>query len=167
MLHGTHAGAAPACPRLQLVQKPAGHCRRRSGRCTLPRASGLAVDGGGNVFVASNLTIRRIRTTGQVSTVAGTPNVLGSVDGTGAAARFREPRKLAVEPSGNLLISDGTTLRRMTPANVVTTVMGVDGDRAVRLGASPRLNSLGGMAVRPNGRIVLFSEAAVLDATVP
>jgi sugar lactone lactonase YvrE len=130
-------------------------------------AGGLAVDGGGNLFVASNLTIRRITPAGQVSTVAGTPNVVGSVDGTGAAARFREPRKLAVEPSGNLLISDGTTLRRMAPANVVTTVMGIDGDRGVRLGASPRLNSVGGMAVRPNGQVVLFSEAAVLQATVP
>ena len=130
-------------------------------------AGGLAFDGGGNLFIASNLTIRRITPAGQVSTVAGTPNVLGSVDGTGAAARFREPRKLAFEPSGNLLISDGSTLRRLTPANVVTTVMGVDGDRAVRLGASPRLNYVAGLAVRPSGRIVLMSEAAVLEGTIP
>lgn len=130
-------------------------------------ASGLPVDSGGNLFVAGNLTIRRITPAGRVSTVAGTPNVLSSVDGTGAAVQFRQPRKLAFEPSGNLLISEGSTLRRMTPANVVTTVMGVDGERAVRLGASPRVNSVGGMAVRPDGRIVLMSEAAVLEATVP
>jgi sugar lactone lactonase YvrE len=130
---------------------------------------GLAVDASGNVFVSDsgNLTIRRITPAGQVSTVAGTPNTIGSVDGVGAAVRWRSPRKLAFEPSGNLLIGDGSTLRRMTPANAVTTVMGVDGQSAVRLGASPRLNVIGGLAVRPNGRVVLTSEAAVLEAVLP
>ena len=133
------------------------------------RPTGLAVDASGNVFVSDsgNLTIRRITSAGQVSTVAGTPNTIGSVDGVGAAVRFRSPRKLAFEPSGNLLIGDGGTLRRMTPANAVTTVMGVDGQSAVRLGTSPRLNSIGGLAVRPTGRVVLTTEAAVLEAVLP
>ena len=133
------------------------------------RPSGLAVDANGNLFVSDSgsLTIRRITPTGQVSTVAGTPNTLGSVDGVGATVQFRSPRKLAFEPIGNLLIGDGSTLRRMTPASAVTTVMGVDGESAVRLGASPRLNRIDGLAVRPNGQVVLTSEAAVLEATIP
>ena len=130
--------------------------------------SGLAFDAAGNLFVANsgNLTIRRITTPGVVSTLAG-GTAPGSVDGTGLAVRFRSLSRLAFDGNGNLLIGDGSTLRRMTPAAVVSTVMGVDGESSVRLGASPRLNTVNGLAVRPNGQVVLTSEAAVLEATLP
>ncbi|MBA4176172.1 MAG: hypothetical protein C0505_06385 [Leptothrix sp. (in: Bacteria)] len=130
--------------------------------------SGLAVDGAGNLLVADSgsLTIRRITNAGVVSTLAG-GTAPGSVDGTGLAARFRSLGRLALDGNGNLLIGDGSTLRRMTTANVVTTVMGVDGESSVRLGTSPRLNAINGLAVRPDGRVVLSSEAAVLEAELP
>lgn len=130
--------------------------------------SGLAVDGAGNLLVADsgNLAIRRITSAGVVSTLAG-GTAPGSTDGTGLAARFRSLDRLAFDGSGNLLIGDGSTLRRMTTANVVTTVMGVDGENSVRLGTSPRLSAINGLAVRPDGRVVLTSEAAVLEAELP
>jgi hypothetical protein len=130
--------------------------------------SGLAVDGSGNLLVADSgsLTIRRITIAGFVSTLAG-GTAPGSVDGTGLAARFRSLGRLALDGNGNLLIGDGSTLRRMNAANVVTTVMGVDAENSVRLGASPRLNAINGLAVRPDGKLVLTSEAAVLEATIP
>jgi sugar lactone lactonase YvrE len=128
----------------------------------------MAADAGGDLFVSDGfVTIRRITPAGQVTTVAGSPNVVGSVDGIGTAVRFRSLSKLAFEPSGNLLIGDSSTLRRMTPAYAVTTVMGVDGESSVRLGNLPRLNFIRGLAVRPNGRAVLTSEAAVLEAVLP
>jgi sugar lactone lactonase YvrE len=130
--------------------------------------SGLAVDAAGNLLIADsgNLTIRRISTAGIVSTLAG-GTAPGSVDGPGLAASFRSPGRLAVDGNGSLLIGDGSTLRRMTTTNVVTTVLGVDGESSVRLGTSPRLNAINGLAVRPDGRAVLASEAAVLEATLP
>ena len=131
---------------------------------------GMAFDSSGNLFVADrdNRTIRRITPAGAVSTVAGTSGATpGSDDGTGAAARFAQLFSLAFDNNGNLLIGDRGTLRRMTPAGVVTTVMGVPGEVGVRLGNQPRLNWIGGIAVRPNGRVVLTSEDAVLEATLP
>jgi len=141
---------------------------RLSARFRSPK--GLAFDSNGNLFVADfgNRTIRRISPAGVVSTVAGTAQAIGTTDGTGAAARFMELGGLAIGSGDNLLIADFGTLRRMTPAGVVTTAMGLPGLPGVRLGSQqPQLNRIGGIAVRPDGRVVLTSEAAVLEATLP
>jgi sugar lactone lactonase YvrE len=54
---------------------------------------GVAVDTGGNVYVAdsNNNTIRKITTSGIVSTLAGTVLLNGSADGSGSAAQFSHP----------------------------------------------------------------------------
>lgn len=88
--------------------------------------SGVAVDGSGNVYVAdtSNYTIRRISTSGMVSTVAGLAGVAGNVDGNGAGARFSGPAGLATDSAGNVYIIDGHAIRLMTPAGNVSTLAG-------------------------------------------
>src|SRR4029079_12357755 len=57
--------------------------------------TGLAVDGAGNVYVADsgNNAIRKITPAAKVTTFAGSdsPNLFGSADGTGTAARFNDP----------------------------------------------------------------------------
>ena len=60
------------------------------------------------------------------TTIAGMANNWGSADGTGSAARFYEPLAMAVDPDGNVFITDiwNSTIRRMTPDGVVTTVAG-------------------------------------------
>src|SRR4029077_2554515 len=54
---------------------------------------GVAVDGGGNVYVAdtSNTTIRKITSARVVTTLAGSPGAVGAADGTGSAAQFYYP----------------------------------------------------------------------------
>jgi sugar lactone lactonase YvrE len=88
--------------------------------------SGVAVDGSGNVYVAdsSNHTIRKIAPAGVVTTLAGTAGSYGSADGTGSAARFYQPRGVAVDGSGNVYVADtgNHTIRKITPAGVVTTL---------------------------------------------
>jgi len=85
---------------------------------------GLAVDRGGNVYVAENQahTIRRITAGGEVTTLAGTPYISGGgdgspVDGTGAAARFYEPFGIAVDQDGNVFVADSITrrIRKLAP----------------------------------------------------
>jgi sugar lactone lactonase YvrE len=88
--------------------------------------AGIAIDASGNLYVADtgNSTIRRISITGEVSTFAGVGSEVGSVDGTGAAARFDAPRALAIDGSGNIYVADSSTnsIRRITtPGAVVTT----------------------------------------------
>jgi sugar lactone lactonase YvrE len=92
---------------------------------------GLALDASGNLYVADNAnhTIRKISPQGIVSTFAGSPDQPGSTDGTGSAARFQLPKGVAVDPNGNVYVADSGnhTVRKITPAGVVTTLAGLAG----------------------------------------
>jgi len=93
--------------------------------------AGVATDGAGNLFVAepANGTIRKVViATRQVTTLAGSPGASGSLDGTGAAARFKLPIDggLASDGQGSLLVAEyGGAIRKLVVATgVVTTVAG-------------------------------------------
>jgi len=90
--------------------------------------SGLAIDSTGTLFVADSAshTIRKVSSTGIVTTLAGTPGIAGTLDGTGGAAMFASPSGIVIDPSGNVLVADsfGHTIRRVTGAGVVTTIAG-------------------------------------------
>jgi sugar lactone lactonase YvrE len=97
---------------------------------------GVATDGAGNVYVADtgNFTIRKITPAGAVTTLAGTAPGLhggggGSADGTGPAAFFSSPRGVATDGAGNVYVADlgASTIRKITPAGVVTTFAGTAG----------------------------------------
>lgn len=88
---------------------------------------GVCADKQGNVYVADryNHRIRKITTSGTVSTLAGS-GLPGSSDGTGTSASFYEPWSLTCDTLGNLYIADTKNykIRKVTPAGVVTTVAG-------------------------------------------
>ena len=95
------------------------------------RPTGLAVDAAGNVYVADagNHTIRKVTVAGVVTTLAGQAGVAGSADGTGASARFNSPGGLAISSTGDLYLADtnNSTIRKITPTGVVTTIAGLAG----------------------------------------
>lgn len=101
---------------------------------------GMAVATNGTIYVADcgNHVIRAISPGGGVTTLAGSPETWGSVDGAGGSARFNGPVGLALDNQGNLFVSDSNNhvIRRIAPDGMVATWAGapvvdgcVDGDR--------------------------------------
>src|SRR5438874_8473755 len=83
------------------------------------------------------------------TTFAGLPP--GSADGTGSAARFNSPAGVAVDSANNIYVADtgNSTIRKITPAGVVTTFAGLAGSTgsANGTGSAARFNFPSGVAV--------------------
>lgn len=110
----------------------------------------VATDSMGNVYVAdtSNNTIRKITSSGVVSTLAGSAFKEGSNDGTGAAARFNSPKGVATDNMGNVYVTDhyNYTIRKITSSGIVSTFAGYAGKRGSEDG-----NGATARFLRPNG----------------
>jgi hypothetical protein len=92
---------------------------------------GVATDADGNLYVADtvNDTIRKVTSSGVATTLAGLAGSQGAADGAGQAARFYYPSGVAVDGSNNVYVADSynQTIRKVTPAGVVTTLAGLAG----------------------------------------
>ncbi len=77
----------------------------------------------------SNNTIRKITPAGVVTTLAGSPGVAGSTDGTGSAALFNHPTGIAVTGDGSsIYVADSYNYTiRVVSTRVVTTPAGTAG----------------------------------------
>ena len=90
---------------------------------------GVAVDGGGNVYIGDSLNnrVRKVSTDGVISTVAGTGAARYSGDGGPATeASLNAPDGVAVDAEDNLLIadSDNSLVRKVTPGGIISTAAG-------------------------------------------
>lgn len=106
----------------------------------------------------ANATIRAIDlSAGTVSTLAGSPELTGNVDGVGSAARFDAPSDLALTPDDSaLLVADpgSSVIRRITLASAtVDTLAGIADTPGTDDGAQGvgTLRSPGGLAVSADG----------------
>ena len=139
--------------------------------------SALTIASDGNLYVAdrANQTIRKVTMEGVVTTLAGSPDVIGSQDGSGAAARFNYPTGIAADGSGNLFVTESQhTIRQVTLAGEVTTIAGSAGVQGTQegTGALARFQNLNGIATHPfvaalfvtDGHAVRRGGAALPDA---
>ncbi|MEQ1749755.1 MAG: ELWxxDGT repeat protein, partial [Prosthecobacter sp.] len=136
-----------------------------AGSFNSPRS--VALDGTSNVYVAdtNNHAIRKITTTGGISTLAGGLGESGSFNGSGIAARFSSPRGVAVLktavstpvviPAGTVYVADtgNHVIRRISPDGAVMTLAGTVGSVGTvgGLGGLARFSSPRGLVVRSDG----------------
>lgn len=127
--------------------------------------AGMALDSGGNLFVADwgNHRIARVSSTGVVSTWAGT-GVEGNRDGVANVAQFSFPVGVAVDPAGNVYVADlgNETIRKISPAGVVRTLAGQPGlsNRGYQdgPGAQARFNSPAQLALDGSGNLLVADQ---------
>lgn len=138
---------------------PSGQVTTFAGPGGFAGPTGVARDGVGNLFVVDgiNHTVLKVSPAGTVTTLAGLAGTSGSADGTGATARFSYPSKVALDAAGNLYVSDtgNETIRKITPAGVVTTLAGAPGQTGLvdGNGAAARFALPSGLALDGGGNL--------------
>jgi len=124
--------------------------------------TGLTVDSSGNLYVADslNLRIRKIASSGGVSTIAGNGVLSYSGDGGPAlSAQMNAPQAVAVDSAGNLYVADsGNNVVRKISKGIITTIAGTGsagsgGDNGAA--ATAQLNSPQGVAVDSAGNVYI------------
>lgn len=129
---------------------------------SLHSPEGIALDAAGNLYVADsgNAAIRKVTPEGIVSTLAG--GHVGWTDGLGSAASFWGPSGIAVDSAGNTFVAESGsyTIRKITPAGLVTTYAGKANQYGSQDGPalSARFLNPRGLTVAPDGTLYVADE---------
>jgi predicted nucleic acid-binding Zn ribbon protein len=124
---------------------------------------GIAYDGT-DLYVTDtvNQTIRKVSTSGVVTTLAGVAGTTGTTDATGTAAKFNNPTGVVIL-GGNLYVADSSnhTIRQVVIATgVVTTLAGGAGVSGSTdgTGTAARFNSPVGLTIDTSGNLYVTDQ---------
>ncbi len=135
------------------------------------KPNSTATDSAGNVYVAdfNHHVVRKITPAGVVTTIAGFAGdgEVGDRDGTGVDARLFFPTGIALDSTGNIYVTEqqGYTVRKITPAGVVSTLAGTFAapGSADGIGSSARFYYPCGIAVDSAGNVYV---SEILNQTI-
>ncbi|MFM2075102.1 MAG: hypothetical protein RJB34_1407 [Pseudomonadota bacterium] len=138
-----------------LAGSSSGYADGQSTAAKFNAPSGVAVDSVGNVYVAdtSNHMIRKIDSSGNVTTLAGSSN--GYADGQGTAAKFNRPFGVAVDSAGNVYVADTSNhkIRKIDSSGNVTTLAGSSNSYADGQGTAAKFSYPYGVTVDSAGNV--------------
>jgi uncharacterized protein (TIGR03437 family) len=128
----------------------------------------IAFDSAGNAYIAdgSMNVIRKVNTSGRISTIAGANDYGFSGDGASASrASLYFPEGMTSDPAGNIYLVDRGHLRvrKISPANIITTIAGggAYGDRGDGGAATDAaFYYMGGVAVDSKGNVYIADRVA-------
>jgi uncharacterized protein (TIGR03437 family) len=134
-----------------------------AGSAQLDQPYGVALDSSGNLYIADfgNQRVRRVATGGTITTVAGNGQTGSNGDGGPAtSAQMLSPRNLAIDPAGDIYVSEfvGHSVRRIATDGTITTfagtgVAGFSGDTGPAVDA--QLAFPAGLALDPAGNLYI------------
>jgi sugar lactone lactonase YvrE len=132
---------------------------------------GVTVDGMGNLFIADDKRIRKVSTSGIITTVAGSgiPGFSGD-GGPATSAQLNGAIALAVDSEGSLFIADyfNNRIRKVSTSGIITTVagngtLGYSGDGGPATSAT--LAQVTGVAVDGAGNVLIAAFDVVRKVT--
>jgi uncharacterized protein (TIGR03437 family) len=132
--------------------------------------TGVFADVAGNIYIADvgNQRIRMVNFAGVITTIAGNGSKgYGGDGGQAVNASFYNAVRVAVDPTGNVIVADQSNhrIRKITPGGIITTIAGngvgtpaagaFSGDGGQATAAS--LNNPTALAIAPSG-VIYFSD---------
>ena len=165
--------SAADAPAIYTIQTVAGNDSIGDGglalSALLTQAEGIAVDQGGNVYIADagDHRVRKITADGTIQTLAG--NGVAGFAGDGgpaAAALLNQPYGVAVDPAGNVYIADlgNARVRKISVDGTIETIAGGGASVPGAAISAPAINSQllepRNVAVDPDGTLYISDFAA-------
>jgi len=134
--------------------------------------AGLSIDASGRLLAAdpSSQAVWSLTQAGASTKLAGVDLSPGFTDGVYGLGRMREPRAIALHPSGRILICDrgNRAIRTLATDGTLSTLGGAPDRVGVRLGVSQvSFTDPTDMAITPEGDLVITDGFAVLRWTAP
>lgn len=132
-----------------------GQVTTLAGTAQFASPGGIAIDKQGTLFVMDrgNFVIRKITADGDVSTFAGT-GTAGNKDGNAGEAQFsQDMRDIVIDEAGNLYISDGDRIRKISSQGAVSTIAGSTSGYHDGEGAQAKFNFPNGLGIDAQGNI--------------